>query len=460
MRQFQYHPASYRDPAGFVFELDGKLYRQINNVYRTQYAQLMQSGCYDQLVNKGWLLPHTALNNNPTGQPEAFCTIEPDRLFFISHPGEWSFDMLRDAALLTLSILRDSLNHELILKDATPFNIQFRNGKPVLIDTLSFEHYHGNEPWVAYRQFCEQFLAPLALMHYTGQSLQQLLLAYPEGIPVATAAALLPRRSRWSLHINLHIHLHARVSKRAGQATEQQQTAARTFSRSKLLNLISSLESAVSRCRLKEDTTAWSDYYTEAATRDGYLVAKKELVEKMIAAVPYVYTVADLGANDGLFARMAAEKGKQVIAADQDAACINRFYKELKKEALPVQPLILDLAAPTPATGFRNKERASFISRCNADLVLALALVHHLAIGRNIPLPMAAAFFRDVSPWLIIEFVPAEDEKTKVLLAAKQRAYPDYTEAGFEKAFGADFSIEQKNPVPHSNRILYLLKRN
>lgn len=457
MSAFQYHPASYRDPAGFVFELEGKLYRQINTLYRTQYAQLMQSGCYDQLVNKGWLLPHTELNHNPTGQPEALCTIEPDRLFFISHPGEWSFDMLRDAALLTLSILRESLKHELILKDATPFNIQFRNGKPVLIDTLSFEHYYANKPWVAYRQFCEQFLAPLVLMHYTGQSLQQLQLAYPEGIPVTTAAALLPRRSRWSLHINLHIHLHARVSKRAGQSTEQQ--TPRAFSRTKLLNLISSLESAVHRCRLKEDTTAWSDYYTEAATRDGYLAAKKELVDKMIAAVPDVRTVADLGANDGLFARMASEKGRQVIAADQDAACINRLYNELKKENLPVQPLILDLAAPTPATGFRNRERASFLSRCKADLVLALALVHHLAIGRNIPLPMVAAFFGDVSPWLIIEFVPADDEKTKVLLAARQRAFPDYTEAEFEKAFGTQFSIEQKNPVPHSSRILYLLKR-
>ncbi len=458
MSAFQYHPASYRDPAGFVFELEGKLYRQINNIYRTQYAQLMQSGCYAHLVNKGWLLPHTELNNNPTGEPDAFCTIEPDRLFFISHPSEWSFDMLRDAALLTLSILREALNHEMVLKDATPFNIQFRNGQPVLIDTLSFEHYHANEPWIAYRQFCEQFLAPLVLMHYTGQSLPQLLLAYPEGIPVRTAAALLPRRSRWSLHINLHIHLHARVSKRVGQEKQSSSTA-RAFSKTKLLNLIDSLESAVHRCRLKEADTAWSGYYTEAATREGYLVAKKELVEKMMAAVPNIHTVADLGANDGLFARLAAEKGKQVIAADQDAACINRLYHELKKTGLPVQPLILDLAAPTPATGFRNKERASFISRCNADLVLALALIHHLCIGRNIPLPMVAAFFQDLSPWLIIEFVPADDEKTKVLLAAKQRTYTGYTEAGFEEAFGTHFSIEQKLTIPHSNRILYLLKR-
>lgn len=456
MSAFQYHPASYRDPAGFVFELDGKLYRQVNAIYQTQYEKLMQSGCYDHLVKKGWLLSHTQLNDNPTGQTEAFCTLEPERLFFISHPCEWSFDMLRDAALLTLSILRESLHYEMILKDATPFNIQFRNGKPVLIDTLSFEHYNATEPWIAYRQFCEQFLAPLVLMHYSGQSLQQLQLSYPEGIPLRTAAALLPRRSRWSLHIYLHIHLHARISRQPEKHTKR---PGRAFSRTKLLNLITSLETAVRRCRLKEDSTAWSDYYAEAATRNGYLSAKQDLAGKIITDTPGIRTVADLGANDGLFARLAAEKGKQVIAADQDAACINRLYSDLREKQLTVQPLILDLAAPTPATGFRNKERASFISRCKADLVLALALIHHLCIGRNIPLPMVAAFFGDLAPWLLIEFVPADDEKTKVLLATKQRAYPDYTEAGFENAFSTGFTIEQKISVPHSNRILYLLKR-
>ena len=155
------HPASFKDPAGFIFEANGKIYRQVNKVYGQQYQHLMESGLYNQLISSNQLITHSSINENLTGDEEWLLTLLPEQLSFVSYPYEWCFDQLKDAALLTLFILRTSLDKGMILKDATPFNVQFQKGKPLFIDTLSFDLYDETKPWVAYRQFCETFLFPL-----------------------------------------------------------------------------------------------------------------------------------------------------------------------------------------------------------------------------------------------------------------------------------------------------------
>jgi len=206
---FIHHPSSYRDPSGFIFEKNGQLYRQVNKVFKEHFDFFVSSGCYDNLVKKGLLIPHTIINDNLTGNEEWFATLQPERLSFISYPYEWSFDMLKDAALLTLNILKESLASGMILKDATPYNIQWHNarlddsvgqGKLVFIDSLSFEKYDETLPWIAYRQFCENFLSPLLLAHYSKMPLQEMMLAYNEGIPLAIPKSLLPWRNKFSIY--------------------------------------------------------------------------------------------------------------------------------------------------------------------------------------------------------------------------------------------------------------------
>src|SRR5438105_7774210 len=206
------HPSSYRDPSGFMFEKDGILYRQVNQVFKEHYDHFIQTGCYKKLVEKGQLISHQTIPENLTGTPEWYITLKPEKLDFISYPYEWSFDMLKDAALLTLQLVKDAISFGLILKDATPYNIQWHKGKFIFIDTLSFEKYNETEPWIAYRQFCESFLGPLLLMHYAKMPLQQLLLSYPEGIPLSIIKKLLPAKSRFSLYTYLHIHVHASIA--------------------------------------------------------------------------------------------------------------------------------------------------------------------------------------------------------------------------------------------------------
>jgi len=449
------HPSSYRDPSGFVFEKNGILYRQINISFKEHFDHFIQSGCYEQLAGKGLVIPHEDIETNFTGSSSWYKTIKPQRLEFISYPYEWSFDRLKDTALFTLQLVKEGLSFNMILKDATPYNIQWHKGKLVLIDSLSFEKYE-EKPWIAYRQFCENFLGPLLIMHYSKQQLPALLLAWPDGIPLPIARSLLPGRSRFSLHTYLHVHLHAGIS---GKATGGAKSPSH-LSKQKLINLLSSLEVLIKKLKAPEQNTTWSEYYDEAGSRNDYLEQKKKIVSDWIGD-PTIKTAADLGANEGEFSRLLAERNIQTIAADFDPYCINRLYNKIKVEGRPgIQPIVIDLANPTPAIGLNNKERTSFIERTKVDLVLALALVHHLAIGKNIPFEMVAELLSRLGRKLIIEFIPREDEKIKLMLQQKKDIYTYYSEAGFASAFEKYFHVADRRVIPGSERVLYLMTRN
>lgn len=449
------HPSSFRDPSGYIFEKEGVLYRQVNTCFREDFDAFIQSGLYDRLVSEQLLIPHEVLPENITGDAAAYLTLKPQRVPVISYPYEWSFDRLRDAALLTLQLNRKAIDAGFILKDATPYNIQWYKGRQYFIDTLSFERYNEQLPWVAYRQFCECFLSPLLLMHYSQQPLHPLSLAYPDGIPLALTRSLLPRRSKFSIHTYLHIHLHASI---AGRKKEIAKPA--PFSRKKMERVLDSLETLIRSLKTPAAPSTWQHYYEEASLRNGYLEAKMKLVQAWVTEIPAPATAADLGANDGAFSKWLASKGIPVIAADFDANCINQLYLDIKKTGEPnLQPLVVDLANPSPAIGVNNAERSAFLDRLQADLVLALALIHHLVIGKNIPLPLLASMFQRTGKYVLIEFVPLEDEKVQGMLSQRKNIFAGYTAEAFEAAFEKYFTILKKEKIPGSDRTLYLFHR-
>jgi hypothetical protein len=450
-----HHPSSYRDPSGFIFEKEGILYRQVNISFKEHFDQFIQSGLYKHLTEKGLLIPHRQVNENLTGESLYYTTLQPEKIPFISYPYEWSFDMLKDAALLTLQLLKEALSFGMVIKDATPYNIQWHKGKLIFIDTLSFERY-DNSPWIAYRQFCENFLGPLLLMHYNKQALQQLSLAWPDGIPLNIIRSLLPRKSRFNLHIYLHIHLHGKIS----SGPKASNSNIQKFSKQKLLNLVSSMEGVINKLKLPIQKSTWSEYYTEASQRKDYLENKKQIISQWLDEISDIKTAADLGANEGEFSKLLSTRGIQTIAADFDPYCINKLYQEIKdnKES-NILPLIVDLSNPTPATGVNNEERSPFLNRLNTDLVLALALIHHLIIGKNIPFAKVAAMLSKVTNYLIIEFVPKEDEKVQLMLKNKKDIYTNYSKEHFISAFSAHFHIVHEAVVKDSERILLFMKR-
>lgn len=455
MASFQPHPSSYRDPSGFLFTYNGQLYRQVNQSFATAFEQFHRSGLSAQLIQSGRLIPYETINENLTGSEDWFLTLQPEVIPFVSYPYEWCFDMLKDAALLTLDIAQEALGYNMLLKDATAYNLQWHKGGMRFIDTLSFEPYDEQQPWIAYRQFCEQFLTPLALMHYLKEPLQPLLLAYPDGIPLSLAKKLLPVKSRLNLHAFLHLHLQAMLSAK----TAGRQQAARPFSRSKMQQLLKSLKRAVESFSLHQPTGVWSLYYSEATQRKDYMQQKKSIITDWLSQLTAA-TALDAGANEGEFSLLLSAKNIQTVSADFDHYSINNLYKKSKKDGLVnLLPLLLDLRNPTPAAGVNNQEHASFLQRADFDLVLALAVMHHLAIGKNMNFAQIASFFRSLGNMLIIEFVPKEDEKIRFMLQQKPDVYTWYTKENFLASFAAHFRLLAKKEIGTSGRILFMMQR-
>jgi hypothetical protein len=449
------HPSSFRDPSGFIFTREGVLYRQINNSYKDNYLLLKNSGLLQKLINRKLLISHDEMNGFPEEAAGGFLMLQPDRLTNISYATEWSFSALKDAALLHLEIMATAMEHGMILKDATPYNVQFRNGQPIFIDTLSFITYNENMPWVAYRQFCENFVYPLLLERNKVLYCHQVAAAFPEGIPAQVVANLLPFRCRFNLGCWLHVYLPASFSNAATGARKPETT----FNKQKMLNLVNHLRSIISRFSSNDKSpTAWHNYYAETILSQDYLAQKHNIFQTFLAGL-HVTSALDIGSNDGYFSRLMAARDIAVTAIDTDAPSVNRLYLESKSQSLSISPLIIDIAHPTPATGFNNSERDSFIKRMNAQLVVALAVIHHLVISKNIPMELIAAFFSDLCKVLIIEFVPKDDPKVKQMLLAREDIFSAYNVDEFERAFSRFFTLLQKTPVGSTARMMYLFEK-
>jgi len=392
--------------------------------------------------------------------PGAVAVIRPRVIDFVSYPYEWSFSQLKEAALLTLELQSRALDAGMRLKDASAYNIQLDAGRPILIDSLSFEVAAATEPWPAYRQFCEMFLAPLALIAARDARCGLLLREFIDGIPLELAAHLLPGRTRLNLGLLSHVHVHAGAQRRAARAGPPAggPPPARRISETGQRALLDSLRRTVEGLRWKP-SGHWADYATTTSYSEAATASKGEIVRSMLAEVGG--SVAwDLGANTGVYSAMAADAGYGVIAWDQDHGSVEAHWRRVRGDAQPrILPLILDLANPSPAIGWALEERASFVERGQPDVILALALVHHLAIGNNVPLPAVARLFARMAPHAIVEFVPKEDPMTRRLLAARRDIFENYTLDGFRDAFSSEFEVAREVGITDSPRTLFLFRR-
>ena len=458
--------ASFRDPSGYIFLHEGTIYRRVNSSYAAQYDQLLRSGLYDALVEKKWLVTHEEVDTESLpGHADAHCLLRPEPIPYISYPYEWCFSQLKDAALLTLKIAAQALQRDMVLKDASAYNVQFIGHRPVFIDTLSFEAYKDGAPWVAYRQFCQHFLAPLALMAHGHASLGQLLCTHIDGIPLEIAASLLPLRTRLHSGLYTHIHLHAKTQQRFANAAADKKPEASTkapfISKKALRAILESLAMTVQKLVWQLPKTEWGSYYEATSYSADAADNKADLIGEMLASLNRPIAVChDLGANRGRYSEVAAKHCVHVISQDIDPVAVESQYRERKTSGPDnILPLLQNLTAPSPAIGWRNRERDCFAHRARCDAVLALALVHHLAISNNTPMSEIAGFFYDLAPHLIIEFVPKADSQVKRMLATREDIFPDYSEVGFEVAFTEFFEILHKAKVRNSERTLYLMIR-
>ncbi|MDO8519413.1 MAG: SAM-dependent methyltransferase [Deltaproteobacteria bacterium] len=443
--------SSFRDPHGFLTTHEGKLYRIVTEQGREDYDLLIASRLYERLRSSGKMVGHLEEADLPF--EGAYKVLAPEIIPFISYPYEWSFSQLQDAALLTLAIQKEALNHGLSLKDASFFNVQFIGSRPIFIDTLSFEK-REDTPWVAYRQFCQHFLGPLLLMKYRAPDFNRHLRSHLDGFPLSFIASLLPLKAKFKSGVLMHILLHAGSQKKHENCAVPPQSL-KCFGLQKQLALIDHLESLVRSLKLPVQKTEWGDYTSQTQHYcEEAMNFKKEFVSKALTASGEK-TVWDLGGNTGDFSRLAAEKGMYAVCFDQDPLCVEKNYRAMRTSGSSLLPLLLDLGNPTPAIGWGHTERMSLLQRSPAGVVLALALMHHLRITANIPLKKMAVFLSQCTGKLIIEFVPKDDPMARILTAGRKDIFDDYTEKIFQESFAPYFPKWTKAGIPGSQRVLY-----
>jgi ribosomal protein L11 methylase PrmA len=450
--------ASFRDDAGFVFYQGQNVFRVITDKYAEEYSHLMSSGLYEQLVKKGFLISHSEEENT---QGEPFHKIlKVKKLPFVSYPYEWSFGQLKDAAILSLEIQKEALLHNMVLKDASAYNVQFEGCKPLFIDTLSFDKYNEGQPWQAYRQFCQHFLNPLMLIKYSGESFAKLSVNYIDGIPVTIASSLLSSRAYLNFTALINIFFHSRLEQKVLKGKETGKASSEVnISKERLLKINDFLLDGIKNLNNASSKSAWSDYVDDNNYIDNALEYKKEIVGNWTSRVKPEMTW-DVGCNTGLFSEIAAQHSKYVLALDYDYQSVNFLYEKVKaKDIRNIHPLCVDILNPTPAIGWGNEERKSFLERSNPDLIIALAVIHHLRITGGIPVEKIAELLNQKCQYLIIEFVEKSDSQIKRMLSSRKDIFDDYHTESFKQIFSQYFNIIEEQAIPDSHRCLYLMQK-
>lgn len=451
------HPASFRDPSGYIVQEGSSIKRVINPIYFPVYDALCKVDFFSPLFKAKLLIPHVEQERS-----DEFIVLLPEQIQLVTYPYEWSFHQYKQAALLTLKLQNYALDRDFSLKDASAYNVTYHRGRPVFIDTLSFDFYQKDSPWRAYKQFISHFFAPLVLAHYHGAEALKMMQTHIDGIPVALAASMLPKRTKLSPTLYTNIHLMAKMEAKHKDEYKPKSREIKLPKKS-LRNLLRSLYDYIDKLELKEQTE-WGDYYNKTNYQPEAFNFKKQQIQKWIAGGD-LRRVLDLGGNDGTFARVLLKDLDLAVVADIDHTAVDLNFAQVQtNKEVNMLPLWFDVAQPSPGIGWSNTERDSILKRLSSwgpQVVLALAVIHHMTLSGNIPFADSARFFADLSSVLVIEFPMRNDSWVDSLLQRKREFinhFDHYNQEEFEQAYKAYFTIVEKVEIPESHRVLYLMK--
>jgi hypothetical protein len=472
-------PGSFRDPESTVMHAGGEVLRGLRAGAVEDWEALAASDFFGMMTADGRICATKPLEGDELAAlgPDAAALAEGwplvlrhERIPFVSYPFEWTFSMLRDAASAHLEILTAALAEDITTKDGSAYNLQWRGAAPVFIDVGSFQRLRPGEPWAGYRQFCQTFLYPLMLTAHLGVDFQPWLRAQIDGIEARQMRALLGGRHLRKAGVLKHVRLHAgleRGNERRTTTEVRGELRAAGFSKELLLATVRALTKLVGRLDWQPDTSHWVDYRQTCTYAQSERDRKAAFVGEALAAAKRsaggLDLVVDLGANDGAFSRIAAEHADYVLAVESDHATTDALYRTLRGEGeRRVLPLVVDLANPSPGMGWRGAERPAFGDRARPAAALCLALVHHLAIGRNVPLPEIVDWLAGFGGPVVVEFVDPADPMAAHLLANKPDGaagdgglFGAYRRDHFERLLAERFEIDRREELPSGTRILY-----
>jgi hypothetical protein len=456
-----FEAGSFRDPESRVFYSDDAVLRALSAEGLADFEALAASQLFERAQDDGRLVA-TGRIEDPGGLTgplvkEQAALLRHERIPFVSYPYEWPFSMLKDAALLQLDLLQEALAEDLILKDSSPYNVQFRGARPVFVDVGSFERLRSGESWIGYRQFCMLFLYPLLLQSAKGVAYQPWLRGSIDGITPSQMRALMSFRDRFRRGLFTNVFLHARLETRYADRPEQvKRDVKRVFKKELLVANVRKMRKLVERLGWDPPAGVWTAYGERNSYTDDDARRKDEFVREVATSRSWPL-VWDIGANNGRYSRIAAEGAQTVLAVDADQGPVELLYRDLRDEGNEkILPLTMNLADPSPGLGWRGLERKSMAERGKPDLVLALALVHHMAISANVPVSEFIDWLASLGCALVIEFPTREDPMVKKLLAPKRDGlHSDYELEFFERSLREAFEVERSERLESGTRVLY-----
>jgi hypothetical protein len=442
-----------------VFYLDGAVLRGLTAEAAEEWRALTATRFFPRLLEQGKVCGTAPAEPDGRALPDRWpLVLEHERIPFVSYPYEWTFHMLRDAALLHLEILLEALGEDVTMKDGYAYNVQWRGAAPVFIDVGSFERLRPGEPWAGYRQFCQTMLYPLFLQAYRDVAFQPWLRGQVDGIPPGQMRALLSGRDLLRPGVLKNVSLHSAMESRYSKDTTREvrkDLKSAGFSKELGVATVRSLHKLV-RGVAWDKGSHWADYQATNTYTDEERAAKAAFVAAALEGRG-LGLVLDLGGNDGSYSRVASDHADYVVCVDGDPVVVDRLYRRLREEGnRRILPLVMDLADPSPGIGWRGRERAPFFDRAQPDAVLCLALVHHLALATNVPLPELVDWLGSLGARLVVEFVDPADPMAQRLLANKPSGlHDDYRREAFEHLLSERFQVERSQELPSGTRTLY-----
>ena len=456
---------SFRDREGRVYNVDGEIFRALSQKALAAFDALEGTRFYSDAVESGKVIRSErvgldALHLSDVSQEQALSwqgALRHERIPFVSYPYEWTFSMLKDAARLHLELLQKALVENFVVKDSTPYNVQWQGAAPRFIDIPSFEVLEKGEPWVGYLQFCQLFLYPLLLTAYKGVAFQPWLRGSIDGFEPEEMNRLFGVRDRFRPGVFSHVYLQSKLKQLQSnpKTSLRKEVRASGFPKEIILANARKLQRLIERLEWKLQRSEWSHYDQEHSYQDAEHLEKEVFVEDTARSVQ-PELAWDLGCNTGRFARLAAKHSQYTVAMDADALAIERLYKALRDEGMTnILPLVNNVVDSSPNLGWRLQERQDLVSRGRPQLVLALALIHHVVIGCNVPTTEFLDWLKSLGATLVIEFVTREDAMVKKLLLNKEDHYVDYELGFFEQALEKRFEIKQRLELASGTRVLY-----
>ena len=453
---------SFRDRDGRIYIVGNRIVRGLSEGALADYRKLAATPFFERFSKAGKLVATRELPASEVPLPASEQSLwagflEHDRVPVISYAYEWTFGMLRDAAVLTLDLLEAAIQADLTLKDATPYNVQFVAGRPVFIDIPSFETLQPGSTWAGYRQFCEMFLFPLLLQAYKGVDIQPMMRSRIDGVGVQTAARLFGARDRFRKGVFSHVWLQSKLDSRYGATRKDVKSELKSagFGKELILANVRKTRKLVAGLSWGGEGSEWGGYEEFHNYSESDHALKERFVEEIVRDSG-AQTVWDIGANTGQFSRIAARHADQVLAMDIDHFAVERMYRKNIEAGLEnILPLVQNVCDPSPNWGWRNRERSDLVTRAKPDLVLCLALIHHVVITANVPLDEFVAWLASVTDQLVIEYVSRDDDKVKTLLRNKEDKYDDYHRDRLEAALAEHYDIRNTRTLESGNRFIY-----